>query len=147
MTDQAGTQSPGNQAPPANAAPKSASPKSASPKSKAGSLITKIAYQIVAIIFVVLSLIRVYNFFFPSLPDCDGSIARDTLSDIFKRDNLQPASYDDMKTVTKSKDELSCSARLKMSDGSLMDIAYRIYWQGKDPYVEVTGKTFNRDQK
>ena len=52
-----------------------------------------------------------------------------------------------MKTVTKSKEQLTCSARLKMSDGSIMDIAYRSYWQGKEPYVQVTGKAFNRDQK
>jgi hypothetical protein len=137
MADQAGTQLPGNQAAPASTVP----------KAKVASWYTRFVYPILAFVFIVVSLIRVYNFFFPSLPSCDGSVARDTLSDIFKRDNLQASSYEQVKTLTTSKDELTCSASLKMSDGAIMEIVYRIYWQGKDAYVAIASKALNRDQK
>jgi len=120
---------------------------SARPKETAGARLTKWLYRIAALLFLIVSAARLYAFFFPSLPDCDDSVTRSTLSDIFKRDKLEPTAYDATRTLTKSKDELTCSASLEMKDGSIMEIAYRIFWKGKEVFVEITQKAFNREHK
>jgi hypothetical protein len=128
MSDQSGTELPGS-------APAAVPAK---PVAKAGGRLINITYMIVAVIFILISLARIYAFFFPSLPDCDGSVARETLSSILKGQSLEATSYDGMKTITKSKDELTCSANVKIADGSLLQIAYRVFWKDKDPYIELT---------
>ena len=137
MTNEAGTQIPGS-------APDAARPK---PAGRAGGFISRMVYLIASVVFIIVSLARIYAFFFPSLPDCDGSVARETLSNILRGDNYQPSAYEDMRTLAKSKDELTCNAKVKLADSSLLEIAYRIFWKDKDAYFEITDKTFNREQK
>jgi hypothetical protein len=139
MTDQAGPELP------VSAAAAPAQP--AKPAGKARSWLTRIVYGVASIVFILLSLVRIYNFFFPSLPDCDGSTAHETLTSILKKDNLDPASYTGEATLTKSEDELTCKANVKMADGSLLQIAYRIYWEGKDRMAQITQRSANQDQK
>ena len=139
MTDQAEPELPGSAA--------AATAKPAKPAGKPGGWLTRIVYWAASIVFVLVSLVRIYNFFFPSLPDCDGSTAHETLTSILKKDNLEPASYTGEAMLTKSKDELTCKANVKMADGSLLQIAYRIYWEGKDRMVQITQRSANQDQK
>jgi hypothetical protein len=152
MSKEAGPELPAAHASPAQVSPMQASlaqPAPASSKPSGGfmAVVSKVVYWIAGVVFIIIGVARIYGFFFPSLPDCDGSTARSTLSDIFKRDNLEPTAYNDVKTLTKSKDELTCSASLAMQDGTTMAILYRIFWKEKEVFVEVTQKNFNADHK
>jgi hypothetical protein len=131
----------------AQVSPAPAAQAGAKPSGGFMAVVSKVVYWIAGVVFIIIGVARIYGFFFPSLPDCDGSTARSTLSDIFKRDNLEPTAYNDVKTLTKSKDELTCSASLAMQDGTTMAILYRIFWKEKEVFVEVTQKNFNADHK
>jgi len=108
---------------------------------------TKAVYGVASIVFIIVTVAKVYDFFFPSLPSCDGKVARETISQILEREKLAAASYDQMRMLSKSEHELRCGARLKMSDGALMAITYRIFWKGKEAFVEITQRGFNKDDK
>ncbi|MFI4997196.1 MAG: hypothetical protein ACHQAQ_15620, partial [Hyphomicrobiales bacterium] len=113
---------------PVEASPTQPAPARTKPSGGFMAVVSKVVYWIAGVVFIIIGVARIYGFFFPSLPDCDDSTARSTLSDIFKRDNLDPTAYNDVKTLTKSKDELTCSASLAMQDGTTMAILYRIFW-------------------
>jgi putative Mn2+ efflux pump MntP len=137
MSKDAGSDVPAGQASPAGAKPQGALMR----------WVTQIVYWIAGVVFLIIGVARLYSFFFPSLPDCDDEATRSTLSEIFQKNNLEPTAYNATKTLTKSKDELTCSASLAMKDGSTMEIAYRIFWQGKEGRVEITRQDLNADPK
>jgi hypothetical protein len=61
------------------------------------------------------------------LPGCDSKRAKDTLSDIFKRNNVNASRYDQVKTLTKGDDEITCNATLTLADNKKLVIDYKLY--------------------
>jgi hypothetical protein len=64
------------------------------------------------------------------LPECDSERARHTLSDVLKQFKLEPTSYQPVKTVSSTKDQVVCSALLPLPDGATVAIDYTFYWNG-----------------
>ena len=64
------------------------------------------------------------------LPQCDSGRARQTLADVLKQLKFQPLSYDSIKTVATSKDEVACNAILPLPDGADVAVDYSFFWQG-----------------
>lgn len=60
-----------------------------------------------------------------TLPECDSSRAKSTLSDIFKEKKLSPKSYKEIKTISSSKDSVACLATLPLTDTELLTINYK----------------------
>jgi hypothetical protein len=71
-----------------------------------------------------------------TLPGCDSKRAKDTLSNVFKSNDLKPARYDEIKTLAKSDDEVRCSASLPLSDGGTLRVDYRFFWQDSTAKIE-----------
>jgi hypothetical protein len=64
------------------------------------------------------------------LPECDSSRAKNTLADVLKQLKLEPSSYEPIKTVSSTKENVVCSAVLPLPDGANVTIDYTFYWQG-----------------
>lgn len=72
------------------------------------------------------------------MPGCDSRKAKDVLSDIFKQNNVEATGYDEIKTLTSGKDEVTCSAILSLKDGSKLDLDYKLAREGSDIMLRVT---------
>jgi hypothetical protein len=64
------------------------------------------------------------------LPECDSARAKQTLSEILKQLNLEPARYEPINTVSKSKEQIVCNAVLPLPDGGNVVADYTFYWEG-----------------
>ena len=71
-----------------------------------------------------------------TLPGCDSQRAKDTLSDVFKTNKLNPTRYDEIKTLAKSDDEVRCSASLPLSEGGTLRVDYRFFWDDSTAKIE-----------
>jgi hypothetical protein len=72
------------------------------------------------------------------LPGCDSDGAKSGLSDIFKTAKLEFSRYIEIKTLTTTKEEITCNATLEKTAGGNAEFDYRIFFDGKDPKVQVT---------
>ena len=64
------------------------------------------------------------------LPECDSNGAKHTLADMLRQYRLEPVSYEPIKTVSRTKDEVVCNAVLPLPDGGDVAIDYKFYWDG-----------------
>ena len=64
------------------------------------------------------------------LPECDSARAKQTLSEVLKQLQFEPARYEPIKTVSSNKEQIVCSAALPLTDGATLDVDYTFYWQG-----------------
>jgi hypothetical protein len=64
------------------------------------------------------------------LPQCDSERAKQTLSTVLKELKLEPVRFEPLKTVSRSKDQVVCSALLPLPDGATVAVDYSFYWQG-----------------
>jgi hypothetical protein len=64
------------------------------------------------------------------LPQCDSESAKQTLSTVLKELKLEPVRFEPLKTVSRSKDQVVCSALLPLPDGATVAVDYSFYWQG-----------------
>ena len=74
-----------------------------------------------------------------TLPACDGKRTRDTLSDLNKANQVNASSYNFIKETAKSETEIRCVANLALRGGGTLEYDYRIYKEGSDIRVEITG--------
>jgi hypothetical protein len=72
------------------------------------------------------------------LPACDSQRARDTLSDIFKQQNVDATAYDQRRTVSSSDNEVVCVARLTVRGGSHVSVDYRFFRDGEAQRISYT---------
>jgi hypothetical protein len=91
---------------------------------------------VVMVIFVLILIARTMTA--SDLPDCDSKLAKDALSDIFKRGKLEFSRYIEIKTLNKTENEITCFASLAKSAGGSAEFDYRIYLENKAPMVQVT---------
>lgn len=76
---------------------------------------------------------------FGGLPKCDAKRTRDTLSSLNKSNQVNAASYNFIKTVKASADEVTCTANLALRKGGSLEYDYRIYKDAGTVKVQITG--------
>ena len=64
------------------------------------------------------------------LPDCDSTRAKNTIADVLKQLKMEPLRYEQIKTISSSKNEVVCNALLPLPDGANVSIDYQFFWQG-----------------
>lgn len=93
--------------------------------------------RIVAVVFLLIGVIKIISAFTgEGLPACDSRRAKDTLSDVFKDKQLKPTTYDEIKTLSSSKDLVECEAKLPTADATL-DVKYKFFIQGDQQRYEA----------
>jgi hypothetical protein len=94
-------------------------------------------YAAVGAIALLFGLLKIYNAFFPGLPDCTSSSAKTSLGDIFKEKNVELTSLTNEKTLTDTSSERTCQADF-MTPAEAGTLFYRIYWQDKAAQILIT---------
>jgi hypothetical protein len=65
-----------------------------------------------------------------TLPECDSSRAKSTLSDVLKQLKVEPLRDEPIKTVSSNNQQVVCNVVLPLSDGGTINIDYTFFWQG-----------------
>ncbi len=65
-----------------------------------------------------------------TLPECDSTRAKNTLSDVLKQLNVDPLRDEPIKTISSNKEQVVCNVVLPLSDGGNLNIDYSFFWQG-----------------
>ncbi len=65
-----------------------------------------------------------------TLPECDSSRAKSTLSDVLKQLKVEPLRDEPIKTVSSNKEKVECNVALPLSDGGTLNVDYSFFWQG-----------------
>ena len=64
-----------------------------------------------------------------TLPDCDSSRAKSTLTGVLDQLKLGPLRESEIKTISTSKQQVACNVALP-TDGNVINIDYTFFWQG-----------------
>jgi hypothetical protein len=64
------------------------------------------------------------------LPDCDSDRAKKSLADVLQQFKYEPTTYAPIKTVSATKDQVTCSAVLPLPDGGYVAADFTFYWEG-----------------
>src|ERR1700722_15830708 len=64
------------------------------------------------------------------LPDCDSDRAKKSLAEVLQQFKYEPTTYAPIKTVSATKDQVTCSAVLPLPDGSSVAADFTFYWEG-----------------
>ena len=64
-----------------------------------------------------------------TLPDCDSSRSKTTLTGVLDQLKLGPLREGEIKTISSSKQQVVCNVALP-SDGNVINIDYTFFWQG-----------------
>jgi hypothetical protein len=72
------------------------------------------------------------------LPGCDSAEAKDVLSDIFKKNNINASRYDEIKTLSTSNDEITCNAKLTLRDNSTQEVDYKLFREAGNTRLLIT---------
>jgi hypothetical protein len=112
----------------------------AAPAGKPPSAAGRIVKIVVAVgLLAVVGLIMVAKFVTRNdLPGCDSTRAKDVLSDIFKKNNVDATRYDEIKTLSKGDDEITCYAKLTLRDNGAQEIDYKLFREGGDMRLQIT---------
>src|ERR1700688_506746 len=65
-----------------------------------------------------------------ALPECDSDRAKKSLAEVLKELNYAPTEYEQITTVSTTKDQVVCNAVLPLPDGSSVAADFTFYWQG-----------------
>jgi len=96
--------------------------------------LTTWATMAVALIFVVIGAMKVIDDF--SLPTCASDRAEETIKGIYKSRDVTLTKVSDMKTVTDTRSERTCTALIESADATAT-IDYKIFWQGWSAQVLI----------
>ena len=111
----------------------------ASPTVDHAQLLRWIQWTVAAVVVVLLALIAIAKFATRAeIPGCDSTAAKDALSDILKKTNVDATRYDEIKTLTTLKDMVTCNAMLTLRNDSNLVIDYRIYQEGGSMKLMIT---------
>jgi len=64
------------------------------------------------------------------LPECDSERARKSLAEVLQQFKYEPTKYEPIKTVSATKDQVTCSAVLPLPDGGYVAADFTFYWEG-----------------
>jgi|ERR1051325_8529572 hypothetical protein len=99
------------------------------------------AYIIVGFIGLGIGVLKFADNF--TLPNCDQDRATDTVREIFKSKDVELVALNDIKSVTKTRQEKTCSAHIESKDETA-NIDYKIFWEGRTVKVLIQAV---RDEK
>jgi len=85
------------------------------------------AYIIVGFIGLGIGALKFADNF--TLPNCDQNRATDTVREIFKSKNAELTVLNDIKPVTSTRQEKTCTAHVESKDETA-NIDYKIFWEG-----------------
>ena len=91
--------------------------------------------MLAAVLLLVFGSPRIANLFV--LPDCDEAATDKTLRDIFEEKNVRLSGLSEMKSVSSTKSERTCTARAEVPGGAL-NLDYRIDWSGWSKRITIT---------
>jgi len=92
------------------------------------------AVGVVTIVLIVFGMIVELG----ELPRCDSKSAKDMLSTVFIQKKVNPAKYNEIKALSKTDEEIKCTASLALRAGGNIEVDYRFYWENKEKKYEVT---------
>jgi hypothetical protein len=81
--------------------------------------------------------VQIYKAFAPDLPSCTADTTNNAIHDIFKQKNLELTSLTDIKTLTDTSSEKTCTADF-LTPAEKGTISYRISWQDRSAQVLIT---------
>jgi hypothetical protein len=64
------------------------------------------------------------------LPECDSDRSRKSLAEVLQQFKYEPTKYEPIKTVSATKDQVTCSAVLPLPDGGYVATDFTFYWDG-----------------
>lgn len=64
------------------------------------------------------------------LPDCNSDRAKKSLAEVLRQFKYEPTTYAPIKTVSTTKDQVTCSAVLPLPDGGYVAADFTFYWEG-----------------
>jgi len=64
------------------------------------------------------------------LPDCDSERAKKSLADVLQQFKYEPTTFAPIKTVSATKDQVTCNAVLPLPDGGYVAADFTFYWEG-----------------
>jgi hypothetical protein len=64
------------------------------------------------------------------LPECDSDRAKKSLAEVLQQFKYEPTQYEPIKTVSATKDQVTCSAALPLPDGGYVAADFTFYWDG-----------------
>jgi hypothetical protein len=73
-----------------------------------------------------------------TLPECDSSRAKSTLSDVLNQLKVESLRDEPLKTIASRKDQVECSVALPLSDGGTLNIDYSFFWQGSTAQMKYS---------
>jgi hypothetical protein len=65
-----------------------------------------------------------------TLPECDSSRAKSTLSSVLSELKVEPLRDEPIKTISSNKEKVECNVALPLSDGGALNVDYSFFWQG-----------------
>jgi hypothetical protein len=88
---------------------------------------SKWVYAIVGLIGIGIGALKIADQF--TLPSCDADRTTTTVRDIFKGKDVELVALNDIKPVTDTRQENTCSAHIE-SKNETANIDYKIFWEG-----------------
>jgi hypothetical protein len=73
-----------------------------------------------------------------TLPACDSSRAKSTLSELLGQLKAGALQEDAIKTVSTSKQQVVCNVTVQKSDGGTVNLNYTFFWQGNSAEMRYT---------
>jgi len=65
-----------------------------------------------------------------TLPECNSSRAKSTLSNVLGELKVEPLRDEPIKTIFSDKEKVECNVALPLSDGGMLNVDYSFFWQG-----------------
>jgi hypothetical protein len=98
---------------------------SAPPQSRAKTVFLQIVTGLTTLMGFVLGAAWLYSQF--TLPGCDGSRIRQTLTSLFRNNGISTISgYEPARETARTGDEVSCAVIANLPDGGRLDVTYQI---------------------
>lgn len=67
-----------------------------------------------------------------TLPACDSSRAKDTLSDIHKKSQVDASAYREIRELSRTDDAVMCHASLSLKNGAALSYDFKLYKEGDE---------------
>ena len=88
---------------------------------------SKWVYAVLALLGVGLGILKIVDQF--TLPSCNADRTTATVRDIFKSKNVELVTLKDIKAVTDTRQEKTCTAYIESKDETA-NVDYKVFWDG-----------------
>ena len=92
---------------------------------------------VAGVILMLSGAIKLYGYFFPSLPSCTSETTTSILRKIFTDKKIEVTNLTALKTVTDTSSEKTCEGEVETAT-ERATIFYRVDWQDRDDTVMIT---------